>query len=374
MAGIYIHIPFCKQACYYCDFHFSTNVNTKTELIDAILKEIVLRRDYVECEEIETIYFGGGTPTLLSAKELELILNQLRNIFAVKKEVEITIEANPDDLNKTYLRALKKVGFNRLSIGIQSFNDRLLKFFNRAHDSNAAKEAVLLARQAGFENISIDLIFGVPDQSLDDLKTDLRLALELSIPHMSIYGLTIEEDTVFGKWEKTKKLQPIEEELAAEHLECIMTTLQAHNYSQYEISNFSLPAAQSKHNSSYWKSKKYLGIGPAAHSYNQTSRQFNIAHNTKYINAIKSGIVPFEEEILSQTDQINETIMVQIRLIEGISLSNLQERFGFDLTEEKSKYLSNYLFQEMIEIKNEHLVLTEKGKLLADFITENLII
>ena len=374
MAGIYIHIPFCKQACYYCDFHFSTNVNTKTELIDAILKEIVLRRDYVECEEIETIYFGGGTPTLLSAKELELILNQLRNIFAVKKEVEITIEANPDDLNKTYLRALKKVGFNRLSIGIQSFNDRLLKFFNRAHDSNAAKEAVLLARQAGFENISIDLIFGVPDQSLDDLKTDLRLALELSIPHISIYGLTIEEDTVFGKWEKTKKLQPIEEELAAEHLECIMTTLQAHNYSQYEISNFSLPAAQSKHNSSYWKSKKYLGIGPAAHSYNQTSRQFNIAHNTKYINAIKSGIVPFEEEILSQTDQINETIMVQIRLIEGISLSNLQERFGFDLTEEKSKYLSNYLFQEMIEIKNEHLVLTEKGKLLADFITENLII
>lgn len=374
LAGIYIHIPFCKQACYYCDFHFSTNVNTKTELIDAILTEIVLQKDYLNQESIETIYFGGGTPTLLSHGELDQILTKIRSIFSVEEHVEVTIEANPDDLSINYLKEIKSIGINRLSIGIQSFNDRLLQFFNRAHDSNSAQQAVLLAHEAGFDNISIDLIFGVPDQSLEDLKNDLQYALELNTPHLSIYGLTIEEGTVFAKWEKSKKLKPLEEELAAKHLEYIINTMSDHGYIQYEICNFSKPGAHSRHNSSYWHSKKYLGLGPAAHSFNQSHRQYNVSHNKKYIDAIKMGIVPFEAETLTQKDRINEMIMMQIRLIEGVSLINLVAKFEFDLVKEKRSNIEQLIHQKMIVIDDQHLLLTEKGKLLADFITENLII
>lgn len=374
MAGIYIHIPYCKQACHYCDFHFSTNLNTKSDLIEAILKEIELQKNYLGTETVETIYFGGGTPSMLAGTELVSILSGVRQNFNISESAEITLEANPDDLDQAKLSALKNAGINRLSIGIQSFDNELLTYFNRAHDVQMATDCVQQAQALGIESISIDLIFGAPNQSTADLKKDLEQALQLKTPHISIYGLTIEEDTVFGKWEKQNKLKPIDEDIAAEHLEVIMATLSAAGYVQYEISNFCLPGFESKHNSSYWHGKKYLGLGPAAHSYNGKERQFNLAHNIKYIREIQAGKLPVSIEQLTTEDWVNEYLLTKLRLIEGVNHQQLLSATGFDLLTERARELDQFVEADMLEIDGDYVRLTTRGKLLADFITEKLII
>lgn len=374
MAGIYIHIPYCKQACHYCDFHFSTNLNSKSDLIEAILQEIDLQKDYLGTDSLETIYFGGGTPSLLTSFELSSILEKIHQNFAVSNKPEITLEANPDDLSADKLTEIKTAGINRLSIGIQSFNDQILSFFNRAHHAQMACESVLTAQDIGFENISIDLIFGAPDQSLIDLKGDIEKAIALKTPHISIYGLTIEEGTVFGKWQKQHKLTPLDEDIAAAHLELIMEMLSNSGFDQYEISNFSLPGSKSKHNSAYWSGKKYLGIGPAAHSYNGKTRQYNQAHNIQYIKQLKKGKLLCTIEELSKEDQINEFILTRIRLKEGIAIQRLEENYAFDLLKTKSRIIDEFSDRKMLTIEGNFLRLTTKGKLLADFITEKLII
>ncbi|UXX80161.1 radical SAM family heme chaperone HemW [Reichenbachiella carrageenanivorans] len=374
MAGIYIHIPYCKQACHYCDFHFSTNLNTKSDLIEAILKEIEIQKNYLGAETVETIYFGGGTPSMLSSAELVSTLAGIRQNFNISESAEITLEANPDDLSQAKLTALKKAGINRLSIGIQSFDNDLLTYFNRAHDAHMATKCVQQAQALGFKNLSIDLIFGAPSQSTAGLKKDLEQALLLKTPHISIYGLTIEKDTVFGKWEKQNKLKPMDEDIAAEHLELIMTTLSAAGYVQYEISNFCLPGFESKHNSSYWHGKKYLGLGPAAHSYNGEERQFNLAHNSKYIRQIQAGKLPTSIEKLTPEDQINEYLLTKLRLIEGVNHQLLLSTTGFDLLRERASEIDQFVEMKMLETNGDFVRLTTHGKLLADFITEKLII
>lgn len=333
-----------------------------------------MQKDYLDGEIVETIYFGGGTPSMLSTNDLSLILNKIHQHFSIGPFPEITLEANPDDLSQAKLIELKNAAINRLSIGIQSFDDQILTYFNRAHDSNMASNAVKDAQHIGFDNLSIDLIFGVPNQTLDTLKLDLHKALQLSTPHISIYGLTIEENTVFGKWEKQNKLVPINEDLAAEHLVLIMNTLAASEYKQYEISNFCLQGFESKHNSSYWHGKKYLGLGPAAHSFNGSERQFNHAHNIKYIKALKANQLPNTVEKLSKEDQINEVILTQLRLIEGINRMELHEQHQFDLMNERKAEIDEFMQRNMLELNGNFLRLTSKGKLLADFITEKLII
>lgn len=373
MSGIYIHIPYCKQACHYCDFHFSTNLKTKISLINSINEEISIRNQYLKNTPLRSIYFGGGTPSMLSKEELAAILDKIYDTFEITDDVEITLEANPDDLSLEKSKELYELGFNRLSIGIQSFDDKILSFFNRAHTSQMAIEAVVEAKKIGFDNISVDIIFGIPGQSLDQLNDDLDKALALDTKHISIYGLTIEDQTVFGKWLKQKKLTPIDEDLSAAHLTLIMERLEKENYLQYEISNFCKAGFESKHNSSYWQDYHYLGIGPSAHSYNGVSRQFNTANNTKYIDAVSNGQSFFEKEVLSKEDKVNEYILTHIRTSNGIGLANIKNVLGYNIEENKSLEIKMLIDLKMVTYDNYSLKLTRKGKLVADFVTEKLI-
>ncbi len=373
MSGIYIHIPYCKQACHYCDFHFSTNLSTRTQLIDALCQEIALQKDFLPENSVNTIYFGGGTPSLLSQHELQQLLKTVHRHFSVTQDCEITLEANPDDLSRDTLLMLKQEGINRLSIGIQSFNDSFLKLFNRAHDAKMALSSVNTARKVGFENISVDLIYGIPEQTIGDFRTDLDKMIALQTEHISIYGLTIEEQTVFGKWYQKNKLTPLDEETAAQQFEMIINELPKAGFRQYEISNFCREGFESKHNSSYWYGVPYLGIGPGAHSYNGHQRQYNVSHNIRYIQALQQGNIPFEKELLTTSQQINEIILTQIRTEQGIDLKQLIDRFDFDLMKNHPDKLSA-LQQRGLITCNERLKLTPAGRLLADGITESLII
>ena len=374
MSGIYLHIPYCKQACYYCDFHFSTNLKTKNDLIDAIHKEIAIQRNYLGSDQISTIYFGGGTPSLLTADALASIIKCIHDNFKIEANPEITLEANPDDLNEAKLKELKRIGINRLSVGIQSFDNKLLKFFNRAHDAEMAKNCIAAAKDIGFENISVDLIFAAPNQTIAALESDLDQMIALAVPHVSIYGLTIEKDTVFGKWFEQNKLHPLDDDNAARQLELIMKMLEASGYEQYEISNFCQPGFRSRHNSSYWHGQKYLGIGPGAHSFNGHSRQFNVANNVRYINFLTNDEPSYSVEKLTRNEQINEYILTQIRLQEGIDCNELKSKFSYDLKKERIALIKELESRNMIESDKNYLRLTSNGKLLADFITEKLII
>ncbi len=343
-------------------------------MINAIIKELEIRQSYLSHEKIHTIYFGGGTPSILSQPELQQLLNAIHERFTVDENAEITLEANPDDLTTEKLAMFKTLGVNRLSIGIQTFDDKTLSYFNRAHDSKMAGQAVPDAQLVGFDNISIDLIFGSPNQTLEGLQSDLDQAMKLGAQHVSIYGLTIEEQTVFGKWYQQKKLVPLPEEHAASQLELIMDFLDAHGYEQYEISNFCKPGFESKHNSSYWKEYHYLGIGPSAHSYNGKSRQYNIAHNAKYLQSLDEGIVNYEIEYLSQDDKINEYILTHIRTSRGVDLDYLKSRYEIDLSEIKKKELSQLTQSDKVFFDHQTLKLTREGKLVGDYVTEKLII
>ena len=374
MAGIYIHIPFCKQACHYCDFHFSTNQETRTELVQSIVKEIKIQHDYLGGEIIRTIYFGGGTPSMLGVRELALTLEAIRTSQNVMDGAEITLEANPDDLSLQKLKELSALGINRLSIGIQSFHQDILTFLNRAHDASTAVTCIRHAREAGFNNISIDLIYGIPNETDAEWKEDIRQAIALQPDHLSCYSLTIEPKTVFGKWSASGKLKPADDETAAHHLEILMDELERAGFEHYEISNFSKPGFQSKHNSSYWKQEKYLGLGPSAHSYNGSSRQFNVRNNNLYIRSLKNDLIPFEKEDLSREDLINEFILTTLRTQWGTNLKKLKQDFGYDLWNKNTDYLSKILKGELAILKDDVLMLTRKGKLLADKISSDLFV
>lgn len=371
MAGLYIHIPFCKQACHYCDFHFSTNQEGRKQLCEAIAKELSLQIRYLEGEKLETIYFGGGTPSLLLPDELEIICAAIYKSYTVADDAEITLEANPDDLCKEKLKELKLAGINRLSIGIQSFHDDVLKFFNRAHNAKESVECVTLARDAGFTNLSLDLIYAVPDQGLDRWRKNIEQAITLKPEHISAYSLTIEEKTAFGQWQKKGKLKAVGENESAADFELLMGLLTANGYEHYEISNFCKPDVYSKHNTSYWKQKKYLGVGPSAHSYNGDSRQFNSSNNQLYLKSIAKELVPFEKEILTRENKINEYIFTALRTQWGCDLSYLETQLGYRLDKRLFQQLMD---QQLLTLQGQVALLTQKGKLLADQIATDLFV
>lgn len=372
MAGIYFHIPFCKQACHYCDFHFSTNLAIREEMVETMKRELQLQQDYLTGEQIETIYFGGGTPSLLTADELNSLMSEARSYFDVIPTAEVTIEANPDDLSLKHLQALRAIGVNRLSIGIQSFQDDVLRFLNRAHNAQSAFECITDSRAAGFQNISIDLIYAIPGQSEEAWAENIRTAIKLSPEHISAYNLTIEPKTVFGNWSSKGRLVPVIEDHAARQLELLVNILDDAGYQQYEISNFSRPGFESKHNSSYWERKMYLGIGPSAHSYNKESRQHNIKNNYTYVKSVREGQIPFEKEILSREDHVNEYLLTTLRTRWGADLTVIRDDYNYDLLSAQKEYVDNLLAQQLATVENNLLKLTTKGRMMADKISSDL--
>ncbi|MDN4166155.1 radical SAM family heme chaperone HemW [Cytophagales bacterium LB-30] len=374
MAGIYIHIPFCKQACYYCDFHFSTSLAQKENLLRCLQQELHVQKDYLGGAPIETVYLGGGTPSILSQKELGDLLNTVRALYAVSPQAEITLEANPDDLSLTHLQELYQLGINRLSIGIQSFNNGFLHSMNRAHNAEEALAAIHLARQAGFSNISADLIYAFPHSDHSLWQADLQQMLAFRPEHISAYCLTVEEKTVLGKWTKKGSFQPADEEFAAHQFEQLQQALAEAGYIQYEVSNFCLPGYESKHNSNYWKQTPYLGIGPSAHSYDGHSRQYNISNNALYCKSIEKGELPCEKEILSQENAINEYLMTNLRTVWGCDSSFLEKQYDFQWLPEQLTYIQALVAKGLAHFEQGVLRLSPQGLLLADKIAADLFV
>ena len=381
MAGIYIHIPFCKQACHYCNFHFSTLIKNKNDLTNALLKEIELQKDFFINNSsgassgnhiIETIYFGGGTPSLLDQKETDDLLNQIYKYFTVADDCEITLEANPDDINSSKAHIWLRSGINRLSIGIQSFFDEDLKWMNRAHSTMQAKQCIYDVRNAGFENFSTDLIFGIPMLTDGKWVENITSMTEMKIPHLSCYALTVEPKTPLDQLIRQKKYPPVNEEQTARQFEILMKQLASAGYEHYEISNFAKSGMRSKHNSHYWQGTHYLGIGPAAHSYTGETRQWNVANNALYMKSILENKVPCEKEMLTKDIQWNEYIMTSLRTMEGCDLNFITDKWGKVDTEKLKAESGKFIpLGEMI-LQNNHLVLTNKGKLFADGIASEL--
>lgn len=365
---IYLHVPFCRKACYYCDFHFSTSLALKKDVLEAMHQEIHLQKDYLTDKTLSSVYFGGGTPSVLSPTEIQAFLQTIQEHFDILPTAEITLEGNPDDLDSSYLQAIRQVGVNRLSIGIQSFNEEHLKLMNRSHTATQAYQCVENARQAGFENFSIDLIYAVPAPNHESWLQDLTLALQLRPPHISAYCLTVEPNTVFGRWKNKNKFIPTTDEFAAEQFEFLVQKLGENGYEHYEISNFALPNYHSRHNTNYWKKGNYLGIGASAHSYNGESRQYNISNNALYVKSLQKNEIPAEIEQLSRQDHINEYLLTALRTIWGVDLEFLHQKYNYTLPK---SILHSYLQAECVRIKDNFLQLTPKGKLLADRISSD---
>lgn len=364
MAGIYIHIPFCKQACHYCNFHFATSLHYKEDLITALVKEIELQKDYLHNEVIETIYFGGGTPSLLNVEDLVLIIDKIQATFSVLPDTEITLETNPDDITDQKLTGWKEMGINRLSIGIQSFFDDDLRWMNRAHNASQAVDSLQSARKL-FGNITIDLIYGTPQLTNEKWKHNVDTAIALNIPHLSCYALTVEPKTPLYKMIQQHKTDDINPDRQSEQFLLLMQWLEEAGYEHYEISNFAKPGYRSRHNSSYWQGKKYLGLGPSAHSFDDNSRQWNIANNNTYIESINNSAVPFEKEELTPLQKLNEYIMTSLRTMEGINFETMATRFDIQRSNiiDKAKKFTE---DDLIKIEAASMMLTQKGKLLAD--------
>ena len=363
MAGIYIHIPFCKQACHYCNFHFATSLHYKNDLVAALLKEISLQKEYLEGESVETIYFGGGTPSLCTSQELKSIVETIKSLQRVINDAEITLEANPDDISDEMLAGWKEIGINRLSIGVQSFFEEDLKWMNRAHTAQQAIDTLQLAKKH-LDNITIDLIYGTPQLTNEKWEQNVKTAVSLNIPHLSCYALTVENRTPLDKMIRQNKSPDINPDKQSEQFLLLMQWLEEAGYEHYEISNFARPGWRSRHNSSYWQGKKYLGLGPSAHSFNGISRQWNIANNNIYIESIKTGIIPLEKEILTETQKLNEYIMTSLRTAGGLSL----DITGKEMIDKSQKFIAAGL----MKLENNSLVLTREGKLLADGIAAEL--
>lgn len=374
MAGIYIHIPFCKQACYYCDFHFSTSLQYKDDLLLAIAKEITLQKDYLGHETIETIYFGGGTPSLLSGDEVSIIIEKIQELFNVSNNPEITLEANPDDLNLQKLREFRDTAINRFSIGVQSFFDEDLKWMNRAHQANEADSAIKRAQDFGFENLTIDLIYGFSLLNDEKWLSNIEKAIEFQIPHISSYSLTVEPKTALAKFINKGKEKNVDDAQSAAQFQILMETLENNGFEHYEISNFAKPNQYAKHNTNYWKGVSYLGLGPSAHSFNRESRQWNIANNAKYLAELNLNKIPFEKEILSKNDRFNEYLMTSLRTMWGLDLAKISNDFGVDYKNHLLKNTQEFLEKEQLMINNQNIKLSKVGKLYADAIAAELFI
>ncbi|WP_417443212.1 radical SAM family heme chaperone HemW [Joostella sp.] len=374
MAGIYIHIPFCKQACHYCDFHFSTSMKKKSELINALAQEMILRKSEID-EPVETIYFGGGTPSVLSVEEINFLIDTAYNHYEISEKPEITLEANPDDLDKEKIIAFSQTPINRLSIGIQSFFEEDLKLMNRAHNAKEAKESLDLATRY-FANISIDLIYGVQQMSIARWKENIQTALDYNIPHISSYALTVEPKTALAKFIEKGIIEDVDDALAQQHFDVLVDTLEKNNFEHYELSNFGKKGFFSKNNTAYWLGKKYLGIGPSAHSFNGKNRSWNINNNTKYIKSITENMLPSEIETLTPIDRYNEAVMTGLRTSWGVSIDKIQEEFGENfkkyIFEQAEKHITRDLLIFTSEENKTVLKTTKKGKFLADGIASDL--
>lgn len=375
---LYIHIPFCRQACHYCDFHFSTNLSRKSALVDALCAEIILQKNYLPITELDTIYFGGGTPSLLTELELARLLDTIHAHFTVSPSAEITLEANPDDLTPEKLILLRRY-VNRLSIGIQTFDEAALRWMNRAHTATEAETCVRLARESGFDNLSVDLIYGIPNRSELLWAADLQKILALNVPHLSTYALTIEPGTAFGRWEQAGKLPPADEDLAAQQYEQLSTVFTDVQYEQYEIASFARPrpggpVPYARHNTAYWQRQPYLGIGPSAHSYNGHSRQYNISNNTRYTADIERGVVPATVEVLTTADQVNDYLLTGLRMQWGCSVAELNALLGADFAGVQARDLTTLYASGWLERTEDRLRLTQPGKLFADRVAATLFV
>jgi oxygen-independent coproporphyrinogen-3 oxidase len=372
MAGIYIHIPFCKKACHYCDFHFSTSPQYKEQMLNALRTEIILRKNYLNNEKIETIYFGGGTPSLMNADELQVLIGQITDLFEVSATAEITIEANPDDLNPQYVREIKSTLINRFSIGVQSFFEDDLKWMNRAHTASEAQSGIKRVQDAGFENITADLIYGFPLLTNEKWEFNIQKLIEYQVPHISSYSITVEPNTALAKLISKEKQASMDEGQSANQFLMLIDQLSESGFEHYEISNFSKPGMQSRHNSNYWDGVNYLGIGPSAHSFNGESRQWNISNNSKYIDGIELKKVPAETELLTTENKINEYIMTSLRTSKGMNLQLITLKFGSDYANEIYNSLEPFIEKEWVTINEQIVTLTREGKLFADHIASEL--
>ena len=387
MSGIYIHIPFCKQACHYCDFHFSTNLKKKEEMVLALAKEIEMRSHPIT-ESIETIYFGGGTPSILSVEDLRFLIDSVYKNYNVIENSEITVEANPDDLNldfarcdnnavsvraesRTIFEAYKEIGINRLSIGIQSFFEDDLKLMNRAHNSEEAKKCLEIATQY-FDNISIDLIYGIPEMSNEKWLENIETALSFGVPHISSYALTVEPKTALHSFIQKGIIPQPDDEVAQEHFQILVDKLSENGFIHYELSNFGKENYFSKNNSSYWLGKKYIGIGPSAHSYDGENRGWNISNNSLYIKSIQENMLSLETETLTKTDRYNEYIMTGLRTIWGVSLDRIEEEFGKTYLDYLNQQAAKFIEDHLLFVDDNILRTTKKGKFLSDGIASDL--
>ena len=371
MAGIYLHIPFCKKACHYCDFHFSTSRQQEEAVITAMHREFLLRKDFLQ-ESVSTIYFGGGTPSLLSPGIISDLLDSIRKNFLVEDETEITLEANPDDVSQSQALEWKKVGINRISLGVQSFENRWLQWMNRAHNAAQSQLAIQDLQTAGFTNISIDLIFGMPEQKEEAWLQEIKTALEFQVPHLSCYALTPEPKTVLWHAIEKGEIPPVDGDLQARLFILLMEELEKAGYEHYEISNFSLPGKRSRHNSAYWKHIPYLGIGPSAHSFNGKERMYNVKNNSLYWSQIKSGVLPLTFEELKPAEIWNEYVLIALRTREGIQLKKITDQWGIEQRDQLIRDAKDGISRGLLQLEDDHLRLTKEGKLLADQIAADL--
>jgi oxygen-independent coproporphyrinogen-3 oxidase len=373
MSGIYLHIPFCKKACHYCNFHFSTQIEHIDTFVNALIKEIAIQKNYLDTP-VETIYFGGGTPSLLNTTHLDKIMEAIYMHYKIATEVEFTLEANPDDMDVAKASMWKSKGINRLSIGIQSFQEEALAWMNRAHTTNQSHSAIEIAKKIGIHNISTDLIYGTPLLSDEALLKDLEILHQYEIPHISCYALTVEEKTALYSLIEKKKIEDVDTEKQARHFEMVVHALLNKGFEHYEISNFAKPGHQSKHNSNYWKGTPYLGLGPSAHSFNANSRQWNIAHNQLYIHSLMENKVPFEIENLEVVTQYNEYVMISLRLLEGISLTEIESRFGEAYLQHTLVIANELLAMGKIENTSKGYAIVKNARFLADGIASDFFI
>jgi oxygen-independent coproporphyrinogen-3 oxidase len=371
LGGIYIHIPFCKQACYYCDFHFSTSLKKKKELIEALVKELQLRKSEFKDIAVATIYFGGGTPSILTDEELQLLIDAVYDNYKVVDDPEITLEANPDDLSKERIYKLAKTPINRLSIGIQSFFEEDLKLMNRAHNAQEAKECLSVASRY-FDNISIDLIYGVPGATNEQWLQNIETALSYNIPHVSSYALTVEPKTAFASFIKKKIMNDVNDEQAHEQFHILKDYLEGKEFIHYELSNFGKENYFSKNNTAYWQGKPYIGIGPSAHSFNGKQRSWNVRNNAKYIKSLQENKLPMEIETLTKVDRYNEYVMTGLRTIWGVSLEKVEQDFDTTFKDYLLEQANVFINRQMLYIEAEHLKVTKKGQFLSDGIASEL--
>lgn len=371
---LYIHIPFCKQACHYCDFHFSTSMKHKEDMVNAIIAEIGMRKSELPRSPLETIYFGGGTPSLLTDSELGRIFDAISSHFDIENDAEITLEANPDDLTAAKIKELRNSPVNRLSIGIQSFRDSDLKLMNRAHNSDEAERSVKISQDAGITNITADLIYALPDQSLNDWRENIYKLIALDVPHLSSYCLTVEPKTALAKFVREGKIRTVPDQTAADHFNVLVEETSKAGFEHYEISNFAKAGFIARHNSSYWKGEPYLGVGPSAHSYNGTSRRWNVSNNMEYLKCIFADQHAWKEEVLTNNERYNEFVMTGLRTKWGVNVNTVNQIFGDEFRKYLLSSAEQHIATGQLKFENNVLLLTEKGKFLADGIASDLFV